>query len=95
VFAEDLAPLFDTAGGYATEGTLNGTPVSLIFDTASTDVFEDAVVTNLPSALLTAAQAATAAAGQTLVVGATTYTVRSVNAEPPDGALVRLMLTRG
>lgn len=95
MFAEDLLPLFDVAGGFAQAATLDGNDVSVIFDTASTDVFNDAVVTTLPSALLSASEAVAAAAGQALVVGATTYTVRSVNAEPPDGALVRLMLTRG
>lgn len=93
-FTEDLSVFMDVAEGFALAATLNGSAVEIISDSEGVDVFDGQAVTTMPSCLISAAQAASAAAGQSLVVGATTYTVRAKNAEPPDGALVRLTLTR-
>lgn len=93
-FSEDTAAFMDADAGFAQSATLATVAVEVIFDAPGVDVLDGQAVTTMPSCLITAAQSASAAAGQSLVVGATTYTVRSVNAEPPDGAFVRLMLTR-
>jgi hypothetical protein len=91
VFAEDLTVFFDTAG-FADNATLDGATVQVIRDDASVEVFEGGALTSQPSVLLVAAQAVDADSGSVLVAGGTTYTVRQVVSEPPDGALVRLML---
>ena len=91
-FAEPLAQFFAPAG-FATAATLAGAAVSVILD-AESEGFLGEVVTQGPSALLSTAQAAAAAPGQALVVGADTYTVRQVLREPPDGVLTRLVLAR-
>lgn len=93
MFAEDLTVFFDTQG-FADAATLDGETVQVIRDDASVEAFDNGVLTSQPSVLLSAAQAADAASGSVLVVGATTYGVRQVISEPPDGALVRLMLVR-
>lgn len=73
-------------------GTLAGSAVTVMLDTDTVDA--DGVLTQQPSVLMTSAQAASAAAGQTLVTGGVTYTVRQVLREPPDGAFTRLILVR-
>lgn len=92
--AEDLAAYFDTALGIAVAATLAGGAVTGIFDTESTVEFGGELVTQAPSFLLRSAEAGAAAAGASLVVNATTYIVREVAAEPPDGVLTRLALAR-
>jgi hypothetical protein len=54
----------------------------------------DGVLTAQPNVLLATTQAAAAAAGQSLVTGGVTYTVRQLLREPPDGAFTRLVLVR-
>lgn len=88
--------LVETAGDFLADfgqaATLAGSAVTAIFDTDTVDA--DGALTQQPSAVLSAAQSAAAAAGQTFVTAGTTYTVRQVLREPPDGAFTRLMLTR-
>jgi hypothetical protein len=64
------------------------------FDTKSQQVFGDELVTQAPNFLLRSTESAGAAVGTSLVIGATTYTVRAFLAEPPDGVLTRLVLSR-
>ena len=94
MFAEDLTVFMNATTGFAVTATLNAAPVSVIFDTEGAEVFGNEVITAQPSAIITATQGASAAAGQSLVIGSTTYTVRSVQPEPPDGAFKRLGLAR-
>jgi hypothetical protein len=93
VFAEDLSVFFDT-DGFALAATLDGDAVQVIRDDATIEAFSNGALTSQPSVLLTSAQAGEAEAGSVLVIGAQTYSVRQVISEPPDGALVRLMLAR-
>lgn len=87
---EDFTPYF---ADFGVAGTLAGVAVVGILDVErSDDGF--GVITQTASFLLRPGAAVTPAQGQSLVVGATTYTVRQVLAEPPDGALTRLVLTR-
>jgi hypothetical protein len=92
--AEDLADYFDTALGFAVAATLGAAAVTGIFDTESTQVFGDELVTQAPNFLLRSTESAAASVGTSLVIGATTYTVRAILAEPPDGVLTRLVLSR-
>jgi hypothetical protein len=87
-FVENFAPFF---ADFGVDGTLAGTPVRGILDTA-TDVYEGELLTQRPTFLL--APGAAPAVGQSLVLAAATYTVRQVLAEPPDGALSRLVLVK-
>lgn len=77
--------------------TLAGAPVCAIFDTEAVDPLGN-VITAEPSVLLKAADAPSAAVGQTVVrrttAGSVSYAVRQVLQEPPDGALLRLVLAR-
>lgn len=92
--AEDLDAYFDTALEFAVAATLGAAAVTGIFDSETVAQFGDELVTQAPTFLLRSTEAAGAAAGTALVIGATTYTVRAVSAEPPDGVLTRLVLTR-
>ncbi len=74
--------------------TLNGSPVQAIFDSQSETVADEGVVTLTPAVTLAASAAPSAAVGQSLVRQAVTYTVRRVLRLPPDGAMLRLELTR-
>lgn len=94
MFDEDLTAFVDETAGFATGGTLDGTPVSVIFDEAGTDVLDGEAVTLTPSVLVTRDVAANANVGSALVVGGIDYLVRAVRPEPPDGAFVRLSVTR-
>lgn len=86
---ENFAPFF---ADFGTAATLAGVAVTGIVDLESAD--DLASIAPRTSFLLKPGAAVTAAPGQALVVGATTYTVRQVLAEPPDGALQRLVLAR-
>lgn len=71
--------------------TLNGQAVTGLFDVAGEIVLEG-VLTVATTARVPAAAGATQ--GQTLLRGATSYRVRQVLPEPPDGALHRLVLAK-
>jgi hypothetical protein len=89
-FVEDLAPFLADFGGLC---SLEGVQVPAILDTQTLDAVGD-VLTNEPSALMATVAVPAAAAGQTFIAQGVTYTVRAVRAEPPDGALTRLVLVR-
>jgi hypothetical protein len=92
VFAENLAAFFD-ANGFATSATYDGaTTVNVIFDAAYIDTLGMAATS--PVALGMASDFPDSAVGKTLLIGATTYTIR--NRQPQDdGAFVLLQLTNG
>lgn len=89
-FTENLAAYFVDFG---VDGTLAGAPVRGHFDSSSLVEDGDGVVTQAPSFLLPA-PATAPAPGASLVLPSGSYTVRRTLAQPPDGALVRLVLTR-
>lgn len=91
-FTEDLTAFFDTTHGFAQSATLNGaTSINVIFDAPALEAVGH-VATGAPSCVARAADVGEANLGQTLVIGATTYTVREIQPEDPDGALVRVVL---
>ena len=103
MFAEDLSPFFDVSAGFAVTATRSGLPITLILDAPGVEVFDDAVATTEPSALVQASDSISV--GQQLVLGggslpttlahlAGTYSVRSVYPEPLDGALERAYLAK-
>ncbi len=89
-FVESFTPMF---ADFGTAGFLAGGGVTGIMDV---ETFEEGpgALTQRLSYLLQPGHGLTPAAGQSLVVGATTYTVRQVIMEPPDGAMLRLVLAR-
>jgi len=93
VFAEAVTAFFDVDSGFAYAATLDGEAVQVILDEASVDVLNGVISAN-PSVLISAEQAAEAEAGQSLVIGAQTYTVRAVMFDGPDAAMKRLDLVR-
>jgi hypothetical protein len=86
---EDLAPFFSTAD-FAVDATLGATAVRGIFDAAYSEPLGNVVEGNSPVFMLPTADsdAAGAAHGTTLVIGATTYKVRGIE---PDGTGVTLL----
>lgn len=70
---------------------LDGTAVLGVFDVAGEVVLDGLVTTSTVALVLTSTGAAL---GQVLVRGSTSYRVRQVLPEPPDGLLVRLVLAR-
>lgn len=89
---EDLAAFFSVSE-FASTATLEGATVQAIVDAESV-IEVDGLVTQAPSALLTTAQAGSAEPGDAFVALGTTYSVRRVLREPPDGAMTRLVLAR-
>jgi hypothetical protein len=91
MLVEDFDCYFDAWG---TDAVLAGVAVRGILDLESVDEF--GTVTQQPSFLLKPTTAVGGSVGQQLLVsGAEVYTVRQHIKEPPDGALVRLVLVRG
>lgn len=85
---DDLASMLADLGESL---TLAGQPVTGLFDVAG-EVVLDGALTMATTALVPAS--AGALVNQTLLRGPTTYRVRQVLPEPPDGALHRLVLAR-
>jgi hypothetical protein len=85
-FAEPLGAFFDTVG-FAVSATLAGVSVQGIFDNEYYEPMGE-VQGASPVFTLPTASASTAAHGQSLVIGATTYKVRGVE---PDGTGVTLL----
>ena len=88
-FADVFSPYFADFGEAA---TLAGVAVRGIVDVQS---FEDLdSVAQRTDFLLQPTTAVSPAAGQSMVLRGTNYTVRQVLKEPPDGVLQRLVLAR-
>ncbi len=93
-FAEDHSAFFDSAQGFAVSAVYNGAvTIDVIFDRA---YFEDrpgsaGVASSQPMALAIEADVPNAAAGDTLVISATTYTVTEVQ---KDGTGLTQLLLR-
>lgn len=85
-FTEDVTVLF---ADFGEDCTVAGVGTVGIFDT-STDVAFGDVLTQAPALHLPASVAA--AVGDTVVVRGTSYTVRQVLAQPPDGVVRILVL---
>lgn len=85
---EDLSVYFDS--DFAQAATLAGVPVRGILSTEAVETPEGHLTTEPGFEL----QAGSYAVGATLVVGASSYRVRRVEPQPPDGATVRLALAQ-
>lgn len=88
-FAEDLAPFFADFGEAC---TVAGQAVTAIFS-AGSEIAVGEVLTAAPTLELPAS--VSVSEGASVVVRGTTYTVRQVVDQAPDGALRLLVLTRG
>lgn len=89
MLTEDFTPLFADFGQPA---TVAGVAVAGILDVDSLDEFSS--VTQRTTFLLQPTTEVGPKQGDALVTGGTTYTVRQVLSEPPDGVLKRLVLAR-
>jgi hypothetical protein len=89
-FTEPLAAFFDT-DGFAVSATLAGVSVRGIFDNEYYEPMNE-VQGASPVFTLPTASASSAAHGQSLVIGATTYKVRGV--EPDGTGVTRLRLEK-
>lgn len=90
MFAEDVSSYF---ADFGTQALLAGVAVTGLLDMQTADD-SFGTVTQQQDFLLKPGAAVTPASGQVLVAAGVTYTVRQVLAEPPDGALKRLVLAR-
>jgi hypothetical protein len=86
-FIEPIAGFFGT-DGFAVTATLNSVAVTGIFDAAYYEPLGE-VQGRQPMFMLPTASAPSAAHGQTLVIGTTTYKVRGVQ---PDGTGVTTLI---
>lgn len=104
-FAEDLAPFFDVASGFAVAATLDGVGVEVIPDDETLEALGGGMLTQEPAVLLPTSAASAAAADQAVVLDAGdlpahlvqlagNYIVRRVEKVPPDAALTRLVLAK-
>lgn len=89
---EDLSAFFADAD-FAETVTVGAVSLLAIFDVESQVVLGE-LLTLAPTLLLPASAAPAVADGTACVVRSVNYTVRQVLKEPPDGALVRLVLAR-
>jgi len=91
MFAEDLAPFFDTDTGFAQFATVSGQSVPVIFDNGYQAGLSGLVETTGPTARAKSADVGAVVQGSTMVIGGTTYTVTGVQ---PDGQGVTTLLLR-
>lgn len=94
-FTESAGDFLDTTHGFAVSATVDGSPVNGIFDN---EYFDDTVGAQMgadssqPAFLCAAADVSSATINSTVVIGATTYKVTSVQ---PDGTLMtRLVMEK-
>lgn len=94
MFAEDLSPFLDVAGGFADSATVNGVACTVIYERDA--LVGDEQILAEHSVLLPASVAA--AQNRPVVItsghGAGSYRIRQVLPEPPDAAFNRLILTK-
>ncbi len=82
MFAEDLAPFFDTDAGFAQTASAGGSSFPVIFDNAYQAGMNALVETTGPICQARTVDVASVVQGSTITIGATAYTVVSVQ---PDG----------
>lgn len=81
MFAEDLAPFF-AVEGFATEATIGGAAVRVIFEQPFADPFGAALETTQPQCWAPSASVATVRQGAAVVIGSNAYKVERIE---PDG----------
>ena len=82
MFAEDLDTFFDTDAGFAQTATVSGSTFPVIFDNSYQSAMNSLVETTGPVCQAKSADVSTVVQGTSIEIGATTYTVVSVQ---PDG----------
>jgi hypothetical protein len=82
MFAEDLAPFFDTDAGFAQTATVGGSSFPVIFDNGYQGGMNALVETTGPICQAKTADVSGVDQGDTMTIGTTDYTVVSVQ---PDG----------
>ena len=81
MFAEDLAPFF-AVEGFATEATVGGAAVRVLFERPYADPFGAALDSSQPQCWVPSASVANVRQGAAVVIGGSTYKVERVE---PDG----------
>jgi hypothetical protein len=93
-FTEDITAFFDITNGFAEQVTLAGLGVAAVVDVDTPLLMGDVLASRVTSVLVAAALVPGAAEGQSCVVRGVAHVVRQVLKEPPDGAVLRLVLAR-
>ena len=96
MFVEDFSVMFGTGQPGVVSAAIHGAPaVNAMFDRDTQLSNGGPVLVGEISLLLPTPWASTAAEGQQVVIGgSTSYRIRQVLDEPPDGALRRLILAK-
>ena len=81
MFAEDLAPFF-AADGFATEATIGGAAVRVIFEQPYADPFGAALDSSQPQCWVPSASVSNLRQGAAVVIGSSDYKVERIE---PDG----------
>lgn len=93
MMTEDLNAFMST-DEFAETVVVGGASVAALFD-VSTELLVGEVLMVAPSLLLPGSAVPAVAEGTACTVRGQAYRVRQVRQEPPDGALVRLVLAKG
>lgn len=92
MFAEDLAPFFDTVGGFAQTATVGGSSFPVIFDKAYVSALGGMVESTGPACVAKTADVASVVQGTSITIAAVVYAVTGVE---PDGTGTTVLHLRG
>ena len=88
MFAEDLSPFFDVAGGFAVTATVGATSFPVIFDNGYQGALSGMVESTGPVCRAKSADVSTVVQGTSITISAVAYKVREVQ---PDGTGVTVL----
>jgi hypothetical protein len=91
---DDINDYLSEEHGFGTAGTLGGVACVGVFSSSSQVEDAAGAITTAPSWTVSAAAAVGAVPGTVAVINGISYLVRQAAAQPPDGALVSLVLAR-
>ncbi len=88
MFAEDLRPFFDVAGGFAVTATVGAASFPVIFDNGYQSALGGMVESTGPQCMAKSADVSTVVQGTSITINAVAYKVREVQ---PDGTGVTVL----
>lgn len=92
MFAEDLSPFFDVAGGFAVTATVGGSSFPVMFDNGYQSALGGLVESTAPQCMAKSADVAAVVQGTSITINSVAYTVTGVQA---DGTGVTTLQLRG
>lgn len=92
MFAEDLAPFFDTDAGFAQTASVGGVVFPVIFDNGYQSALGGMVESIGPQCIAKSADVSTVTQGVSITINGVAYTVAGVE---PDGTGTTMLRLRG